>query len=217
MTGSEEEDYAAGAGGLGLGHARAGSANDDDNYDDDENNGILNFRSMQVGTPPRSLSLQGIVVDEIDHGGAFDYSNSSSGHDAGGGGGGGGEGGGKGGPAAQQVQSVFMSGGFGRSRSRSGSDVSVEVDGAHYPAECFCPITSELMVDPVTASDGHSYERSAITQWLAHRNMSPKTGLALASTALVPNHNLRNVIETLRGGEGGEGGGGGGGGGGTTA
>lgn len=27
---------------------------------------------------------------------------------------------------------------------------------------CTCPITHELMVDPVTASDGHVYEKAAI-------------------------------------------------------
>ena len=30
------------------------------------------------------------------------------------------------------------------------------------PPEFFCPITHELMLDPVTTSDGHSYDRAAI-------------------------------------------------------
>ncbi|NEJ83202.1 hypothetical protein GR268_42755, partial [Rhizobium leguminosarum] len=30
------------------------------------------------------------------------------------------------------------------------------------PDECFCPITQEIMEDPVIAQDGHTYERTAI-------------------------------------------------------
>jgi hypothetical protein len=33
-------------------------------------------------------------------------------------------------------------------------------------AEFLCPITQELPIDPVTAEDGHVYERSAIEEWL---------------------------------------------------
>ena len=29
-----------------------------------------------------------------------------------------------------------------------------------------CPITHELMHDPVVASDGHAYERRALAQWI---------------------------------------------------
>ncbi|MCC2667386.1 MAG: hypothetical protein K0S63_1302, partial [Gammaproteobacteria bacterium] len=29
-----------------------------------------------------------------------------------------------------------------------------------------CPITAEIMLDPLMASDGHSYERIAIEKWL---------------------------------------------------
>ena len=58
-----------------------------------------------------------------------------------------------------------------------------------------CPITLSLMRDPVIAADGHSYERDAITQWFAANSTSPKTGGRLLSTALIPNHALRNTIE----------------------
>ena len=34
------------------------------------------------------------------------------------------------------------------------------------PNEYLCPITGGLMLDPVVASDGHTYERQAITEWL---------------------------------------------------
>ena len=52
-----------------------------------------------------------------------------------------------------------------------------------------CPITVEIMTDPVIADDGHTYEKSAITAWLATRsNRSPMTNAALSSNRLVQNH-----------------------------
>jgi len=62
-----------------------------------------------------------------------------------------------------------------------------------------CPITQEVMEDPVVCADGHSYERSAITQWLLSRNTSPATNMPLPSKSLVPNHALRNLIAEARG------------------
>jgi len=45
----------------------------------------------------------------------------------------------------------------------------------------------ELMVDPVIAADGHTYERDAVEKWLQHSSASPVTGLKLASKELLPN------------------------------
>ncbi|EOD06407.1 hypothetical protein EMIHUDRAFT_219298 [Emiliania huxleyi CCMP1516] len=62
------------------------------------------------------------------------------------------------------------------------------------PADFICPITTELMSDPVMAADGHSYERSAIKRWLATKSTSPMTGEALVHSFLAPNHTLRRQI-----------------------
>ncbi|MEI8296175.1 MAG: U-box domain-containing protein, partial [Alphaproteobacteria bacterium] len=62
------------------------------------------------------------------------------------------------------------------------------------PPEHFCPITLELMLDPVVAADGHSYERSAILQHLAIHITSPATGAALDSKALFANQALKAMI-----------------------
>ncbi|EOD39925.1 hypothetical protein EMIHUDRAFT_69894, partial [Emiliania huxleyi CCMP1516] len=62
------------------------------------------------------------------------------------------------------------------------------------PADFICPITTELMSDPVMAADGHSYERSAIERWLATRSTSPMTGEALVHSFLAPNHMVRRQI-----------------------
>lgn len=60
-----------------------------------------------------------------------------------------------------------------------------------------CPITQEVMRDPVVAADGHSYERTAITHWLhgLRRLTSPVTNLSLPSLALLPNYALKQAID----------------------
>jgi hypothetical protein len=64
------------------------------------------------------------------------------------------------------------------------------------PEEFHCPITHEIMKDPVIAIDGHSYERSAIQEWFRRgQETSPRTNDPLQSQQLYPNHALRNVIE----------------------
>jgi hypothetical protein len=65
--------------------------------------------------------------------------------------------------------------------------------------DCLCPITHELLQDPVTAADGHSYERQAITRWFAERGTSPMTNAPLASRALLPNLLVARVVRGLRG------------------
>eukprot|EP00541_Cyclophora_tenuis_P003783 CAMPEP_0116567264 /NCGR_PEP_ID=MMETSP0397-20121206/14906_1 /TAXON_ID=216820 /ORGANISM="Cyclophora tenuis, Strain ECT3854" /LENGTH=284 /DNA_ID=CAMNT_0004094227 /DNA_START=336 /DNA_END=1190 /DNA_ORIENTATION=+ len=64
------------------------------------------------------------------------------------------------------------------------------------PDDLMCPITLELMVDPVIALDGHTYERSAIERVFAatprgHMPRSPVTGANLPSYNLIPNVAIR--------------------------
>ena len=73
-----------------------------------------------------------------------------------------------------------------------GLDASVE-----YPHELMCPITGELMTDPVVASDGQSYERQAIEEWFsrfpfAENPRSPTTNKPMEKT-LFPNQNLKSL------------------------
>ena len=42
-----------------------------------------------------------------------------------------------------------------------------------------CPITGQIIAEPVIASDGHIYENSAIKRWLAKNNTSPITRSSL--------------------------------------
>ncbi|XP_006813234.1 WD repeat, SAM and U-box domain-containing protein 1-like [Saccoglossus kowalevskii] len=64
------------------------------------------------------------------------------------------------------------------------------------PDELLCPITRELMRDPVIASDGYSYERSSIESWITSgKNTSPMTNSPLPNTVLMPNRMLKMLIQ----------------------
>lgn len=63
------------------------------------------------------------------------------------------------------------------------------------PSEFECPITSEVMEDPVIVADGRSYERAAIQKWLETSNKSPMTGATLEHKAMIPNTNLKALIQ----------------------
>lgn len=63
------------------------------------------------------------------------------------------------------------------------------------PAGFMCPITQEIMRDPVMCCDGHSYERNAIMRWLQNNNTSPMTNLIMDDTSMYPNISLRQNIE----------------------
>ena len=62
------------------------------------------------------------------------------------------------------------------------------------PNEFYCPITQDIMIDPVKTVDGHVYERTAIDRWFNYNSTSPLTGLPLASLHLEPYYNLKNRI-----------------------
>ncbi|XP_072253228.1 WD repeat, SAM and U-box domain-containing protein 1-like isoform X2 [Leuresthes tenuis] len=67
--------------------------------------------------------------------------------------------------------------------------------GAEAPDEFLCPVTRELMKDPVIAADGYSYEREAIESWIRGKNKtSPMTNLLLQTTLLTPNRSLKMAI-----------------------
>eukprot|EP00434_Breviolum_minutum_P032940 symbB.v1.2.029141.t1/scaffold3160.1/size62170/1 len=63
------------------------------------------------------------------------------------------------------------------------------------PNEYICPISQEVMKDPVTTCDGHTYDRKSIEEWLSGNNTSPITGLPLLNKTLIPNHSLRKLIQ----------------------
>jgi hypothetical protein len=62
--------------------------------------------------------------------------------------------------------------------------------------EFICPITYELMREPVVAMDGHTYEKSAIEKWLKTNQISPRSGESM-ETITIPNINLKKLIQDI--------------------
>ncbi len=60
-----------------------------------------------------------------------------------------------------------------------------------------CPITHELFDDPVICSDGHTYSRIAIEEWLKNHDTSPMTNLVLLSKTLTQNYIVQSLIEEM--------------------
>jgi hypothetical protein len=63
------------------------------------------------------------------------------------------------------------------------------------PEEFICPITQTIMVDPVLGSDGRTYERIAITEWLRTHTTSPITREPMTTASLTSNYALKSMIE----------------------
>lgn len=63
----------------------------------------------------------------------------------------------------------------------------------------YCPITREVMEDPVEVASGQTFERSAIEVWFGAGNtLCPTTNVELESLELKPNLSLRQSIEEWR-------------------
>lgn len=60
----------------------------------------------------------------------------------------------------------------------------------------YCPITRDVMVDPVETSSAQTFERNAIEKWFADGNkLCPLTMTSLDTSILRPNKTLRQSIE----------------------
>ena len=90
------------------------------------------------------------------------------------------------------LERATADGGEGGSSGAAGPALACEA--AEVPDDYICPITAEIMTDPVSTLDGFTYERTAITEWLLTKDTSPLTGATLESKTLVPNLSLRNMI-----------------------
>ena len=81
-----------------------------------------------------------------------------------------------------------------RSRIAKDANAPIRSEQAVPPNIFVCPITQELMQDPVIAMDGHTYEKTAIVRWFDRKLSSPKTGCVLEMAILIPNHAMRHQI-----------------------
>jgi U-box domain len=66
------------------------------------------------------------------------------------------------------------------------------------PKYLLCPITHELLIDPVLTADGHTYERKYIEAWLLNHNTSPITGSFLPEKSLRPNLALKSALQEYK-------------------
>jgi ubiquitin C len=60
---------------------------------------------------------------------------------------------------------------------------------------CDMVFDNELFNDPVIASDGITYSRSKIVEWLADHDTSPSTGGIMPNRTLIPNDAVRVLVE----------------------
>tara|TARA_B110001450_G_scaffold45573_2_gene42165 strand:- start:2498 stop:4810 length:2313 start_codon:yes stop_codon:yes gene_type:complete len=63
-----------------------------------------------------------------------------------------------------------------------------------------CPITQDIMTDPVQGNDGQTYERSAIIHWLNEKRISPQTRGPMSVNDLKVNASIRFLCDKYHAG-----------------
>ncbi|BFG17315.1 hypothetical protein CerSpe_035890 [Prunus speciosa] len=78
---------------------------------------------------------------------------------------------------------------------RLGEPADVEME-LTIPNHFRCPISLDLMKDPVTLSTGITYDRQSIETWIEAGNLTcPITNQALTCLEPIPNHTIRKMIQ----------------------
>lgn len=76
-----------------------------------------------------------------------------------------------------------------------------EITDSGTPWEFECPLTLDIMEDPVIASDGATYERKAIEDWFSRVEgsslLSPSTQQPMPNRTLTPHYRLREEISAF--------------------
>ncbi|GMH02042.1 hypothetical protein Nepgr_003881 [Nepenthes gracilis] len=79
--------------------------------------------------------------------------------------------------------------------SNKTGEKSLKPDPVVIPEDFLCPISLEIMKDPVIVATGQTYERSYIQRWIDSGNVTcPKTQQKLQNFTLTPNYVLRSLI-----------------------
>ncbi|XP_050205950.1 U-box domain-containing protein 3 [Mercurialis annua] len=69
--------------------------------------------------------------------------------------------------------------------------------GVLIPSYFRCPLSLELMWNPVIVASGQTYERTSIQKWLDHGlTICPKTRQTLVHTNLIPNYTVKAMISS---------------------
>ncbi|KAM5566948.1 U-box domain-containing protein 21-like [Rosa sericea] len=73
----------------------------------------------------------------------------------------------------------------------AGGDIELTI-----PSHFRCPISLDLMKDPVTLSTGITYDRQSIEKWIEAGNVTcPTTNQVLTTSEPIPNHTIRKMIQ----------------------
>jgi len=87
------------------------------------------------------------------------------------------------------------------SPTASSSSASPGGEQADIPQEFLCPITLEIMSQPLTTRDGRNFERAAILSWLGNASTAcqcPLTRQVLKPSDLIPNRLLETKIRNWK-------------------
>ncbi|XP_020596776.1 U-box domain-containing protein 16-like [Phalaenopsis equestris] len=100
----------------------------------------------------------------------------------------------------QYAKCVLYGASTPRSDSRTGKLYFAGFDSGSSPAggappDFRCPISLDLMHDPVVVSSGQTFDRESIARWISAGHITcPSTGQTLRHTNLIPNRALKNLI-----------------------
>ncbi|KAL6187572.1 hypothetical protein ACLB2K_038970 [Fragaria x ananassa] len=73
----------------------------------------------------------------------------------------------------------------------AGGDIELTI-----PSHFRCPISLDMMTDPVTLSTGITYDRQSIEKWIEAGNVTcPTTNQVLTTLEPIPNHTIRKMIQ----------------------
>lgn len=64
-------------------------------------------------------------------------------------------------------------------------------------SDFICPITQEILINPVIAEDGNCYEKYAIEYWFTHGNIRTPLGSQPVSSKVIPNNSLKKMIKNF--------------------
>ena len=77
--------------------------------------------------------------------------------------------------------------------------MTLPIDDESIPEHFVCPLTLEMMTDPLVSKHGHNFERKAVLKWLEKGNTTcPITRQPLTMSMLIPNVSLRLRIKAWK-------------------
>ncbi|KAL5125302.1 U-box domain-containing protein 20 [Glycine soja] len=88
---------------------------------------------------------------------------------------------------------VFRRARKGKELKNFGGDLEIDIA---IPTHFRCPVTLDMMKDPVTVSTGITYDRDSIEKWIESGNRTcPVTKTELTTFDMIPNHAIRRMIQ----------------------